>query len=271
MLPSSQIEEWLAHARALKGDLPRYIPALLKVHPYEAGITWLAETEDPNGIAAYGCADHFVPLMSLMKPFLLQYVFDNFGAAAVTSLVRDEALHNSYQEIPQGKPANAMVNGGAIALCELLPSSEPIRQWLNCPIDQELLESVRQNQSRPNLAIAHALGKSKLSSDPDQALARYEELCCMVMTPRQLVQQSQLLRNQIVLETIRRHGMYRHFPSNIPCKSAVSGLLLAKIPLWGSIVTYCPPLDQWGHSVGGQFLLTKFLETTGIAPLLYSD
>jgi glutaminase len=126
---------------------------------------------------------------------------------------------------------------------------------------------VRQNQNRPNLAIALALGQSGLCDDPNKALAIYEELCCMAIAPSQLVHQSRLLKNHAVLETVRRHGMYRRFPSNVPCKSAVSGLMLAIIPQWGAIVTYCPPLDRWGHSTGGQFLLTEFLKIIGVPPI----
>ena len=268
----NNLQQWLALAQkeANKGKLPSYIPLLAQADPQAIAIA----IQHINGdLAIAGDIELTFPLMSLIKPFLLLYLLETQGYEAVFELADRQPTMEPFNAIPDGKPKNPMINSGAIAISSLLTSCETLQNSLNqqsganLSLDLEMLASVRSVTNRRNLAIAQQLKSSAIISNPSQALAVYEEICCLRGTVTDLAKIGALLLDiqrspniQIVLEIMTQCGMYAasaEFAKDIglPSKSSVSGALLSISPNQAAIACYSPALDAIGNSVAGLFLI----------------
>jgi glutaminase len=273
----SDLQLWLRLARqeASTGKLPSYIPLLAQINAESIAIA----IQSINGdlVLAGDIAATF-PLMSIIKPFLLLYVLENFGETEVFRIVDASPSGDPYNVIPEDKPKNPMLNCGAIALSSLLTTYENLQDWLNqrsgtnLTLDLAMLNSVRSVANRRNLAIADQLKSLGLISNPNQALAIYEEICCLRGNVQDLAKIGTLLVDTrhssyvpIVLEIMTNCGMYEasaEFAKDIglPSKSSVSGALLSIMPNQAAIACYSPALDAIGNSVAGLFLMRQFRE-----------
>ena len=270
----NNLQIWLKLAlkEISKGKLPSYIPLLAQADPQMIAIA----IQHINGdrIMAGDTAATF-PLMSAIKPFLLFYLLENLGREAVFQSVDSQPSHAPFNAIPEGKPKNPMINSGAIALSSLLESCENLQNWLNqrsgtnLTLDLDMLDSVRSVSNRRNLAIADQLKSLGIIANPRQALAVYEEICCLRCHVVDLVKIGTLLIDTkrspnipIVLEIMTQCGMYEasgEFAQDIglPSKSSVSGALLSIMPDQSVIACYSPALDAIGNSVAGLFLIRQ--------------
>ncbi len=266
------LQQWLELARqeANKGKLPSYIPLLANADPQAIAIA--IQPINGDQISA-GDINLTFPLMSVIKPFLLLYLLENFGEKAVFKLVDSAPSHDPFNAIPESKPKNPMINSGAIALSSLLESYETLRNWLNqrslanLTLDLEMLASVQSVANRRNLVIADQLKSLGIISNPSQALAVYEEICCFRGNVQDLAKIGTLLVDTkrsphiaIVLEIMTQCGMYEasaEFARDIglPSKSSVSGALLSIVADNQAIACYSPALDAIGNSVAGLFLV----------------
>lgn len=263
----------LARLETSNGKLPSYIPLLSKVnlHSFAIAISDL----DQASLTA-GDIHLTFPLMSVVKPFLLLYLLEIFGQEKVFERVDRQASLLPFNTIPDRKPPNPMLNCGAIALASLLESAPSLQDWLNqhsganLSIDQQMLTSVRSITNRRNLAIAAQLQKSGIINNPEQALAIYEEICCLCCHVVDLAKIGTILISakapnvnlnvNIVLEVMTDCGMYETSSAfaqeiGLPSKSSISGALLSILPNKLAIACYSPTLDDAGHSVAGMFLL----------------
>jgi glutaminase len=274
LMLKNDLQQWLKSARqeAAKGNLPNYIPLLAKADPQAIAIA--IQKVNGDHLMAGDTALTF-PLMSVIKPFLLLYLLETKGAKQVFQLVDRQATSEPFNAVPKGKPKNSMINSGAIALSSLLESCEALQNWLNqrsgtnLTLDLEILDSVRSVTERRNLAIANQLKYLGLIANPIQALAVYEEICCLRGDVKDLAKLGTLLvytqrssNIPIVLEIMTQCGMYEssaEFAQNIgvPSKSSISGALLSIIPDQAVISCYSPALDATGNSVSGLFLIRQ--------------
>jgi glutaminase len=286
----NDLQLWLRLAiqEAKTGKLPSYIPLLAQVNLEMIAIAIQTVNGDlVNGnLVMAGDIDATFPLMSVIKPFLLLYVLESFGEAEVFRIVDTKPSANPFNVIPENKPENPMLNGGAIALASLLTSSEDLQNWLNqragtnLVLDLAMLDSVRSVSNRRNLAIAEQLKLSGIIDHPQQALAIYEEICCLRGNVQDLAKIGTLLVElptdkddqeklrlestniSIVLKIMTECGMYEasaEFAEDIglPSKSSVSGALLSIVPNNCAIACYSPALDEIGNSIAGLFLLRQ--------------
>jgi glutaminase len=290
----NDLQLWLRLAiqEAKTGKLPSYIPLLAQVNLEMIAIAIQTVNGDlVNGnLVIAGDIDATFPLMSVIKPFLLLYVLESFGEAEVFRIVDTKPSANPFNVIPENKPENPMLNGGAIALASLLTSSEDLQNWLNqragtnLALDLAMLDSVRSVSNRRNLAIAEQLKLLGLIDHPQQALAIYEEICCLRSNVQDLAKIGTLLVElpidqdnkgrsplesakesaniAIVLKIMSECGMYEasaEFAEDIglPSKSSVSGALLSIVPNDCVIACYSPALDAIGNSIAGLFLLRQ--------------
>ncbi|NUN66480.1 glutaminase A [Pseudanabaena biceps] len=271
----NNLQQWLklAQIESAKGKLPSYIPLLANANPQTIAIAILG-----NNQIAGGDIHLQFPLMSVVKPFLLLYLLETLGSDLVFKLVDRQASDLPFNVIPQGKPPNPMLNCGAIAIASLLDSYISLQIWLNqrsganLTLDLAMLESVRSVNNRRNLAIAAQLQNLGLIANPDQALATYEEICCLRGNVEDLakigtllissnINQSLAKQHSLVLEIMAKCGIYESsakFAQDIglPAKSSISGALLAIMP-HQAIACYSPALDAIGNSVAGLFLIQK--------------
>jgi len=275
----------MAQTEAVKGELPSYIPLLAQVDPQIMAIAIYQVDKQQNQeiqrdrqfkIFSAGNTSLTFPLMSVIKPFLLFYLLETQGINEIFEIVDRRPTLKAFNAIPDGKPSNPMINSGAIALSSLLPSYEALQNWLNqksganLSLDREMLDSVRSVTNRRNLEIAIQLQSLGIISNPNQALAVYEEICCLRGNVQDLAKIGTLLINTnrsprsphiaIVLEIMTQCGMYgasAEFAQDIglPSKSSVSGALLSIMPNQAAIACYSPALDAIGNSVASLFLI----------------
>ncbi|HBQ99844.1 MAG: glutaminase [Roseofilum sp. Belize BBD 4] len=283
----STVEQWLTEIEALNvsGSLPTYIPKLAKVDPQNRGI-YIQSLHDPGD----GWGEHDVPLMSVIKPFVLLYCLEQLGTEKIKGIVGNcpsDYPYNSVEQlqVDQGFPRNPMINSGAIALCSHLPGStsiekfERFRNWLNdygqteLFVDRQLLASVESLPNQTNQNLTQILAQSGYLGSPESvALDTYQKVCCLSSSLEYLVQLGLGLVNPQgkiksehqfwVTELMQTCGLYEYsaeFASlvGLPTKSGVSGVLLSLVPQQGAIATYSPLLDSMGNSVVGMALLKR--------------
>jgi glutaminase len=278
-----KLDKWLELARkeVSKGKLPSYIPLLTEVDQQKIAIAIQYLNKAP---LIAGDINSTFPLMSVVKPFLLLYLLETKGNEVVFNLVDRQASSQSFNAIPDRKPQNPMLNSGAIALSSLLVSYENLQDWLNqrsganLTIDLEMLDSVRSVANRRNLAIADQLKHLGIVAEPLQALAVYEEICCLQGSVQDLMKIGTLLIDTrrsphassniaTVLKIMTDCGMYAASAAfaqdiGLPSKSSVSGALLSIIPDQAAIACYGPTLDAIGNSVAGLFLIRQIKNQT---------
>ena len=284
-LTQAQLAVWVAQAKQHidRGQLPSYIPLLSEA---EAN-TFAVEIHTLTGQVLV-VREKLVtfPLMSVIKPFLLLFLLEQFGAQPVFQQVgrepSDQPFHSLAQlSVDRGRPRNPMINSGAILLSAMIPGKtgeqrcETLRQWLNqtantqLTLDLAMLASVRSLANESNRAIANFLERSGQITDIETTLDTYNHICCLSGTVTNLAQLGLLLvqpalitplHQQIVNALMLTCGLYEASAEfavtvGLPTKSGVSGALVAIVPRQGVIACYSPTIDAAGNSVAGLFLL----------------
>ncbi|MEM1171824.1 MAG: glutaminase [Cyanobacteria bacterium P01_H01_bin.35] len=281
-----QLKVWVEEglARTKLGNLPTYIPLLAEAKQNSLAV--VCQSLD-NQLISLGDVETKVPLMSLIKPFLLFYLLSKFGNEFVFNIVGKEPSKKPFNSLEQleadgGWPRNPMINSGAIALSSLLPGNtatercENFCYWLNnhgiCQLflDENMLASVRSLPNQNNRAIAQKLLESGYIKDAEITLDTYNHICCLSGSIFDVANLGILLVKPpnsdwkkycfTVQELMTTCGLYEASSRyaveiGIPTKSSVSGIVLGVVPGAGVIVCYSPPLDRQGNSVVGLFLL----------------
>lgn len=295
-LTQAQLDAWTVQAQTQiqGGYLPDYIPLLA-----EANRTWFAVQIRSIDDQIYKSGDVSLsfPLMSVIKPFVLLFLLQQFGAEVVFSgigkLPSDEPF-NSLQQLQadRGWARNPMINSGAIALSSLLPGKdaltrcESLRQWLNqhthCQLvlDQLMLDSVRAAGGERNRAIARFMAEHGYLEAEEIAVDTYNHVCCLSGTVADLASLGMLLvQSQAAIKSEHRRtvnalmttcGLYQasgRFAVEIglPTKSGVSGTLLSVVPHQGAIACYSPTLDRSGNSMASLFLLQQIASALNLS------
>ncbi len=287
-LTQDQLDAWVfaARTRTQLGRLPDYIPLLAQTKPDTVAVE--IQTIRGNSFAAGEVMQPF-SLMSVIKPFLLLFVLERFGADEVFRQVgmqpSDQPFHSLTQlSSDRGHARNPMINSGAITLAALLPGRDgasccqALCEWLNrlaathLALDQKMLTSVRSMANESNRAIANMLSQSGHLTSVELALDTYNHICCLSGTVRDLARLGLLLaqpplaiarqHQQIVNALMLTCGLYQASGAfavriGLPTKSGVSGALLSIVPKEGAIASYGPTIDPTGNSVAGLFLLEK--------------
>ena len=281
-----QLTNWVeqALAKSRSGKLPNYIPLLAEANPNSFAV--VLESID-NHLLSLGNVETKIPLMSLIKPFLLFYLLSKFGNKSVFQKVGTEPSEKPFNSLEQleadgGWPRNPMINSGAIALSSLLPGNTATQRcenffyWLNnhgnCQLflDENMLASVRSLPNRNNQAIAKKLAECGYIKDAEITLDTYNQICCLSARIFDIANLGILLVKppnpdwkkhcSKVQELMTTCGLYEASSNyakeiGIPTKSSVSGIILGVVASAGVIICYSPPLDRQGNSVAGLFLL----------------
>ncbi len=281
-----QLKVWVeeALAQTKSGNLPTYIPLLAEANPNSFAV--VLQSLD-NHILSLGDVETKVPLMSVIKPFLLFYLLSKFGNDFVFNIVGKESSEKPFNSLEQleadgGWSRNPMINSGAIALSSLLLGNTATERcknfcyWLNnygnCQLflDEKMLASIRSLPNHNNQAIAQKLLESGYIKDAEITLDTYNQICCLSGSIFDVANLGILLVKPpnydwkkycfTVQELMTICGLYEASSRyaveiGIPIKSSVSGIVLGLVPGAGVIVCYSPPLDREGNSVVGLFLL----------------
>lgn len=272
------------------GNLADYIPELALVDPDSFAI---AVTSVLGRTYTAGDADLSFTIQSISKPFVYALAVDARGLDDVHTHVGSEPSGEPFNAISldsTGRPANPMINAGAIVTTSLVGGEaagerfERIRSGLSTFAGRELRADAAVYRSEAetghrNRALAHlTLASGVLEGTVDDATDDYFRQCSLDVTVVDLAVMAATLANggvnpvtgaRAVGERTARHtlsmmtscGMYDRAGEwglrvGMPAKSGVSGGIVAVTPGQFGIGVFSPRLDEVGNSVRGVAALT---------------
>ena len=228
-------------------------------------------------------------LQSISKPLSYGLAIADLGAEKVDEHVDVEPSGDPFNEIslnPEtGRPANAMINAGALAVASLLKGSggrSPI-QRIESAYSDFAARPLRSNgreyraeraRSDRNHGLAYLLSSAGvIEGDPTKALETYLRQCAVQVTCGDLAMMAATLAAggtnpatgkevlsyeavERVLSVMMMSGMYDDAGDwaasvGMPAKSGVGGGIIAVLPGQVGLAVYSPPLDRHGNSVRG--------------------
>lgn len=297
---SYAFERVLAEVRAgdHPGNVADYIPELAKGDPEKFAIA--AASVSGHSYAAGDSTTRFT-IQSISKAFVYALVLAEHGVDAVLTHVGVEPSGQAFNAISfdeQGRPANPLINAGAIVTTSLIPGTtaderlEHIRQGLSAFAGRELhcdetvaaSESATGDRNRALAMLARSSGV--LVGTVDDTVEAYFRQCSLLVDAHDLAVMGATLANdgvnpvteqQIVPAPVARDalslmsscGMYDHsgqwlFNVGLPAKSGVAGGIVAVAPGEYGIGVFSPPLDPVGNSARGVAALRMLSEEFGL-------
>jgi len=268
------------------GELADYIAPLAAADPERFGIALVSMDGH-----AYGVGDADVPftIQSISKPFVYALALSDLGVDGVLERVGVEATGEAFNAISlepgTGRPANPMVNAGALlttSLVQAADTTERCARIADClsafagrplQVDEEVAASELATASR-NRALAYLMESAgSLRCDVEQTIESYCRQCAIAVTARDLAVMAATLANGGVnpvtgmavvddvvaartLSVMATCGMYDFSGEwlvrvGLPAKSGVAGGLIAASPAEFGIGVFSPRLDERGNTVRG--------------------
>lgn len=268
------------------GKLADYIPELTKTDPDLFGIAVV--TRDGRLFEA-GRTREEVTIQSISKALTFGLALQTRGRVEVGKRVTVEPSGDAFNSIisldDEGRPANPMINAGAIATTDLL-EGDTVEERLQLiddfyaafagrrlTIDETVYRSEKATGHR-NRAIANLLlGFGKLDHPFEETLSLYFKQCSYLVTARDLAVIAATFANggtnpvtgvqamdaqyvADVLSVMYTCGMYDFagtwsYDVGLPAKSGVGGGIIAVSPEQAGIATVSPLLTEKGNSVRG--------------------
>jgi glutaminase len=287
------------------GEVADYIPELACADPTDFGLAVVSVLG--RAYTAGESARQFT-IQSISKPFVYALAVEDHGLDAVHSRVGSEPSGEPFNAISLdslGRPANPMINAGAIVTTSLVNGTEPgerferIRSLLSAFAGRELhvngaVFRSEQETGHRNRALAHlSLSSGALVGYVDEATDDYFAQCALDVTVVDLAVMAATLANngvnpvtdaRVVSERTARHtlsimtscGMYDRAGEwglrvGMPAKSGVSGGIVAVTPAQFGIGVYSPPLDEVGNSARGVAALTMLSDEFGLHMLEHAS
>ena len=262
------------------------IPAMANVDPDNFGIA--LATVDGEVYEVGDTREEFT-IQSISKPFTYGLALEELGYEAVDAKVDVEPSGDSFNEISlaegTGRPANAMINAGALTATSLIKGSggqSGFKRILSTysafagrqlSVSETVFESELKHGHR-NTALAHLLRSFNIiEDDPAPVLEDYFRQCSVLVNCFDLSIMAATLANggrnplsgkqvleigpvERVLSVMMTSGMYDDAGAwissvGMPGKSGVAGGIIAVLPGQVGLAVYSPPLDGHGSSVRG--------------------
>ena len=283
------------------GELADYIDELAAADPDKLGVA-LCTTS--GNLYSVGDDDYEFTIQSISKPFVYALALEELGAAEVHKYVGVEPSGEAFNAISleEGthRPANPMINAGAIAVNQLINGAESsvkarvekIRAFFSklagreLSIDESLVESEISTAHR-NLAIAHLLREFGMVQDQaHDAIESYTQQCAVLVTVRDLATMAATLANggvqpitgervcsaaaaRITQAVMTSAGMYDGSGQwmvnvGIPAKSGVAGGLIGTMPGQLGLASLSPRLNEQGNSVRGVKIFREMSASLGL-------
>ena len=285
--------------RNREGEPASYIPDLASVPLERTSAAILLDTGEC--LTAGDAEAHEFTYQSSAKLLTLIGLLEERGPVEVFNIVGSEPSGDSFGSVARlethgPKPANPLINSGAIALCGQLHGTVERRvAWLRAwaerlygapiPIDEKVLANERQSADR-NRAIAYFLKHGGvLRGDVDQTLDVYFALCSFSAGVRQAAHLPAILAHgglrpgttervlskqtvAIVVSIMATCGMYNEsgnylMATGMPAKSGVSGVIVAVVPGIAGVAVSSPRLNDKGGSVRGHLILRELSRQLG--------
>lgn len=281
------LEELLAEVSHNGAGTPYPIhPAGGAANPQDFGVC-LATVD--GYVYSAGVSDERFSIQSISKPFSYGLAMTDHGIDAVDEKVDVEPSGDPFNEISlaptTGRPANAMINAGALAVVSMIKGSggksapRRIMDLYSACAGRRLAGSkavfdVEMRNSDRNHSLAYLLSSFGIIDDnPTRVLENYLRQCSVQVTCRDLAMMAATLANggtnprtgesaleidqvERVLSVMMTSGMYDDAGSwvssvGMPAKSGVGGGTIAVLPGQAGLAVFSPPLDDHGSSVRG--------------------
>lgn len=282
------------------GSVSSYLPSLARARVEDVEVA-----VDLGGSQPFRAGDTCgrFTMQSVVKIFTLLLALHDRGESYVFERVgRDQAVgaFNSFETFDRttGVPVNPFVNSGALTVVDMLRGDDPehkvarvlqlVRSLSGNPtitIDEDLARSELERSDR-NRALGYFMRSSGLmSSDVDEILWAYCQLCAIEVGVEDLARAGRVLSDDTWtgqddgmpprrdVRTVRRlmltTGMYAASGEyacrvGVPAKCGVSGATIGIVPGVGGIGIYGPSLDEGSNSVGGLRLMELLSEVLGV-------
>ena len=273
-------------APAMGGELATYIPELAEADPDRFGIALVSMDGH-----VYRAGDSDVPftIQSVSKPFVYALALGDIGAEKILARVGAEPSGEAFNAISlepdSGRPANPLINAGAILTTSLVRAADPGERFariLDClsafagrplTVDEDVFASELATASR-NRALAYLMASAgSLAGDVEETVEAYCRQCAVSVTAADLaVMAATLARGGMnpvtgarvvdedaavrTLSVMATCGMYDFSGEwllrvGLPAKSGVAGGLIAASPAEFGIGVFSPRLDARGNTVRG--------------------
>lgn len=291
------------HAQLLPntdGKVADYIPALLNVNADAFGI---AVATVGGEVVTAGDPDDEFTIQSVSKPFAFATALESVGRENVFAKVDVEPSGDPFNSIvlrPDGRPANPMVNAGAIAVVgQLERPFEQVHSIMSRCAGEELEvdEDVHRSEmdtAHRNRAIAHLLRSHDMIGDPVEGIVdAYTRQCAVKVSARKLAIMAATIANigrcpvtgdsvlsaqtvRDVMSVMASAGMYDSAGNwalnvGVPAKSGVSGGVIAIVNRQLGIGLYSPRLDEHGNSVRAIAACIRLAEELGLHGYEFSN
>lgn len=282
-----------------EGAPATYIPELAEADPEQvsAAITLC----DGTLVTAGDVEHHEFTYQSSAKLLVLTGLLEERGPQAVFAAVGKEPSGGSFASVARlethgPKPANPLINSGAIALCDQVRGNLEDRiAWIEhwsaklygreLDINQRVMLSERRTGDR-NRSIAYLLkAGGVVTQDVDETLEMYFALCAIEGTVREASRFTALLARggrapggdeqvisretaATVVALMATCGMYDESGSHLvrsglPAKSGVSGVIVAVVPRRAGIAVSSPRLNDKGGSCRGHAVIAELSHRLG--------
>ncbi|MGX7681504.1 glutaminase A [Jatrophihabitans sp. DSM 45814] len=283
-----------------EGSLADYIPQLSLADPSRFGLAVVS-----LGGQVYAAGDAYEPftIQSVSKPFVYALALAEHGLDRILMQVGAEPSGEAFNAIsidPAGRPANPMINAGAIVATSLVGTSlvgtdDPAKRFdhihaglsafagRELEVDEDTYASERRTGDR-NRALAYLMrAAGSLTAEVDEAVNTYFRQCSVLVTTVDIAVMAATLANGgvnprtgervigereagLTLTVMATCGMYDYsgewlVRAGVPAKSGVSGGLIAASPAQFGIGLYSPLVDERGNSVRGVRAVQRISET----------
>lgn len=268
------------------GAVKDSIPALANADPHPIGIA--VATVD-GAIYQAGDSKQEFCIQSISKAFTYAQALTDRGMDGVFEKIDVEPSGDAFNEIslqPEtGRPANPMINAGAIAATSLVKNTahgtrrERILRLYSRLAGRQLrinktIHAQEHRSGDRNRALGWLLSsRDIIEGDPTDALEDYFAQCSVMLNCVDLARMGatlaaggvnplsgeRVLDTQVVsdvLSVMYTCGMYDDagrwaLKVGLPAKSGVAGGIIAVLPGQLAVAVFSPPLDQHGNSVRG--------------------
>ncbi|WEH43370.1 glutaminase A [Streptomyces sp. AM 2-1-1] len=286
-----------------QGEVASYIPELRRADPDAFGLALVSMDGHPYSV---GEARTPFTVQSVSKPFVYALALAELGLDEVSAWVNAEPSGEAFNAISlergTGRPANAMVNAGALVASSLVPDTPEhprfdrilafLSRFAGRPLDVD--EAVYRSESVTgdrNRALAYLIRSAgRLPVDPVTATQTYFRQCAVRVNAVDLAVMAATLAHggenpvtgdRVVSEEVAAQvlavmatcGMYDASGEwllrvGLPAKSGVSGGLIAAGPARFGLASYSPPLDAAGTSVRGRAAFAALSQRLGLHLML---
>ncbi|OEY07581.1 glutaminase [Corynebacterium sp. BCW_4722] len=282
------------------GEVADYIDVLKNADPDKLG---LALCTADGHLYSVGDDEYEFSIQSISKPFVYALALDVYGPEKVHQHVGVEPSGEAFNALSldeRGRPANPLINAGAITVSQLIGGpdlppkqrAEEIRKYLSrlagreLSFDDEVYGSEIETGDR-NQAFAHMLREVGTVTDgAHDAVEAYTAQCAVKVTVKDLAQMAATLANagvqpvtgekvvspmaaRVAQAVMVSAGMYDAsgrwmVEVGIPAKSGVAGGLIGTLPGQLGIASLSPRLDKQGNSVRGVKIFEELSSGLGL-------